>query len=130
MPTKIPRAKSKPEEMFALHIRAMEKDYPWLQGEVKRNHVFSPPRKWMIDFAWPDDLLAVEIEGGTRPFWKVLKSGKKVKVQQGRHITPQGFEDDCEKYNALTEQGWRLFRFTSRMVKDGRAIEQIRRVLG
>lgn len=103
------RPKSKPEERLALHIRALGIYQP------EREYRFHPPRKWRVDFAWPDCKVAVEVEGGTH--------------NQGRHVRAQGFEKDCEKYNALSEMGWRLFRYTSQMVKDGRAIDQIRRVV-
>lgn len=97
------------EERFALQVRVMHLPAP------EREFLFHPTRRWKIDFAWPDREIAVEIEGGT--------------YSGGRHVRPEGFELDCEKYNALAERGWRLFRFTSKMVKDGRAIDQIGRVL-
>jgi very-short-patch-repair endonuclease len=103
------KPKSKPEETLALHLRADK------LPAFKRNYKFHPSRKWMIDFAWPDLKIAVEVEGGT--------------YSQGRHVRAQGFEDDCEKYNAMVEMGWTLYRYTSRMVQDGRAIDQIRRVI-
>lgn len=109
MPTKIPRAKSKSEELFALQIEA-EKIRGWI-----REYKFRESRKWRVDFAMPFRSIAVEIEGG-------IHTG-------GRHVRGKGFEADCEKYNALAELGWILFRFTPAMVKDGRAIDQIKRVL-
>ena len=30
-------------------------------------HVFSPPRRWRFDIAWPEHMLALEIEGGVSP---------------------------------------------------------------
>lgn len=110
MPTKIPRAKSKPEELFALHLKA-EKIGGWLR-ELK----FSESRKWRVDFVWPKEIIAVEIQGGTH--------------SKGRHVRGAGYEGDCEKLNALNELGYMTFWFTSAMVKDGRAIDQIKRVLG
>ncbi len=65
-------------------------------------------RKWRFDFAWPERMVAAEVEGGT---WV-----------QGRHVRPQGFEKDCEKYNAAAVLGWRVVRFTAAMVRDGRAV--------
>lgn len=101
--------KSKPEETFALQVRALKLPEP------KRNYKFFPRRRWLIDFAWTGKKLAVEIEGGT---WS-----------RGRHVRGQGFENDCEKYNCLVEAGWTLYRYTSQMVKDGTAINQIERIL-
>lgn len=70
---------------------------PYPEREVK----FHPTRRWRIDYAWPDVRLAVEIEGG------VWSNGKK----GGRHNRGTGFVKDMEKYNALTELGWRLLRY-------------------
>lgn len=67
-----------------------------------RELVFNPPRKWRFDFAWPEKLIAVEIDGGT---W----SG-------GRHSRGTGFARDCEKLNAAALNGWRVFRFTPDML--------------
>lgn len=55
-------------------------------------------RKWRLDFALPQILVAIEIEGG---IW----SG-------GRHVRGSGFINDCEKYNAATLAGWRIVRLT------------------
>ena len=68
---------------------------------------FHPVRRWRIDWAWPAQKLAVEIEGGI--------------YSRGRHVRGAGFQKDMEKYNALTLAGWRLLRFTPAQVKDGTA---------
>ena len=76
-----------------------------------------PGRRFRFDFAWPGLMIAAEVEGGT---WNV-----------GRHVTGSGYERDCEKYNAALLEGWRVYRFTTDMVRDGRALatltEAIRR---
>ena len=73
-------------------------------------------RKWAFDFAWPGDHIACEVDGGS---WI-----------GGRHTSGSGFEKDLEKHNAATELGWRVFRFTPKMVKDGTAIATLGRLLG
>ena len=78
------------EAKFALIWRAL--GGPPLEREFR----FAPPRGWRFDFASPEDLIAIEIEGGV---W----SG-------GRHNRPRGFIDDCEKYNAAAALDWRVFR--------------------
>jgi very-short-patch-repair endonuclease len=78
-------------------------------------HRFAPPRRWRFDFAWPDRLLALEIEGGT---W----SG-------GRHVRGKGYEADCIKYSEAALLGWRVLRVTSEMVSDGRALALLERAL-
>ncbi len=72
---------------------------------------FHPVRKWRFDLAWPDRMLAVEVEGG--------------KWVQGRHQRPQGFEDDCVKYNEAALLGWRVLRVTGDMIQDGRAVKYV-----
>lgn len=59
----------------------------------------------MLDFAWVEQKLAVEIEGGT---W----------METGGHTSGTGFEKDCYKYNALMLAGWRLLRYTTTMLND------------
>jgi len=76
---------------------------------------FALPRRWRFDFAWLDEHLALEVEGGT---W-----------QTSRHTTGSGFEKDCEKYNEAACAGWTVLRVTGSMVHDGRALEYVRRAL-
>lgn len=65
-------------------------------------------RRWLFDFAWPALWLAVEIEGGT---WI-----------GGRHVTGEGYERDCRKYNAAALLGWTVLRFTGGQVENGEAL--------
>ncbi len=67
-------------------------------------HRFAPPRKWRIDYAWPEYKLALEIEGGIWTF--------------GRHVRGKGFLSDIEKYNTLTLLGWYLLRATPQDVQN------------
>ncbi len=122
MATKVPRAKSKLEATLALQIKAEKLPTPGTNVQLV------PGRRWAYDFVWLPQKIIVEVEGGTRPFYQ-WQNGKKVLVNQGRHTTAKGFEDDCEKYNAMEVLGWMLLRYTSAMVKSGKAIEQIKRVL-
>ena len=66
-------------------------------------HRFAPPRRFRFDFAWPDKLIAVELEGGV---WA-----------RGRHVRGKGYESDCEKYNLAQSLGWSVYRFTSGMLE-------------
>lgn len=97
------------EDRLAARIRAEGLPAPL------REHRFCH-RRWRFDFAWPDRMLALEVEGGT--------------YSRGRHTRPEGFERDCEKYNAAALAGWRVLRVTGRMVRDGRALVLLRRALG
>lgn len=76
---------------------------------------FHPERFWRFDFAWVEYRVAVEIEGGI--------------YCRGRHVRPQGFIADCEKYNQAALLGWRVFRFPSDQVKTGDAAAFVKRAL-
>jgi very-short-patch-repair endonuclease len=82
-----------------------------LDDGMVREHRFAAPRKWKFDFAWPELMIAVEIEGG---IWN-----------EGRHTRGAGFAADVEKYNAAAMDGWRVLRYTSAMVADGSAFNQV-----
>ena len=71
--------------------------------ELVAEHRFAPPRRWRTDRAHVGARVAIELEGGV---W----SG-------GRHTRGAGFEKDCEKYNALSADGWLLWRFTAGMLE-------------
>ena len=73
-------------------------------------------RRWAFDFAWPDQLLAVEVEGGR---WL-----------DGRHTRPDGFAADCLKYNCATLFGWRLLRVVPEWIEDGSALVLIADAFG
>lgn len=76
---------------------------------------FHPDRRWRFDFCWPDDLLAVEVEGGT---WV-----------NGRHNRGSGFEKDAEKYAEALCLGWKVLRVTGSHICTGKAIKWIRRLM-
>lgn len=102
----IPKARSVIEETLILQIRA-----DGLPAPV-REYRFHPERKWRFDLCWPDRMLGVECEGAT---WV-----------NGRHTTGAGFEKDCEKINAAQLMGYRVLRYTRRMVETGSAVDGIR----
>lgn len=80
-----------------------------------REFRFSPLRMWRFDLAYPDRLLAIEIEGGT---WV-----------RGGHSRGTGFAKDTEKYNTAALEGWVVLRFDNHAVKDGSALAVIERAL-
>ena len=83
--------------------------------EAVQEYRFHPERKWRFDFAYPDKMIAIEVEGGT---WA-----------SGRHSRGAGFQGDCEKYNEATILGWRILRFTSGMINSTNAVDTIKRLL-
>ncbi len=84
--------------------------------EPVREYRFAPPRRWRADFCYPAQKLIIEVDGGT---W-----------MRGRHVTGAGYEGDCDKLNTATMLGFRVLRFTSAHVRDGRAVALIAQALG
>jgi len=80
--------------------------------EAQPEFLFAEGRKFRFDFAWPEKMLAVEIEGGT--------------YTRGRHQRPAGFADDCRKYNHAALLGWRVLRFTGDLVRSGEGVDLVR----
>ena len=72
-------------------------------------------KDWRFDFAWPEQMLAVEIEGG---IWI-----------KGRHTRGQGFTEDCRKYSEAALMGWRVLRVVGKWVRNGEALRLIERAL-
>jgi len=101
----MPRQVSNLQQEFRFQLTA-SRNLDWVA-----EYRFHPARRWRFDFAWPEKRVALEIEGGT---WT-----------HGAHVRGKRYEQDCEKYNAAALRGWRVFRATSNMVKDGRALQTI-----
>lgn len=59
---------------------------------------FALPRRWRIDWAWPDARLGLEVDGGV---WT-----------RGRHTRGSGWVKDSEKLNTAAIMGWRMLRCT------------------
>lgn len=83
--------------------------------EPVREFMFHSEREWRFDMAYPPLLIAVEVDG------------------RGRHQTPKGYADDCEKLNAAAELGWKVLRYPVRYVQThkrrARIVEQIKRIV-
>ena len=80
-----------------------------------REYSFHPVRRWRFDMAWPDHVLAMEVEGGV---WT-----------GGRHTRGAGFIADIEKYNEAVLLGWRVLRTTGELIRRGEAIRCLERAL-
>ena len=70
-----------------------------------------PLGQWRLDFAWPVEKVAVEIDGG-------VYSG-------GSHVTGEGHDRDCAKANFALMNGWTLYRLTSTMLCKGGGFEAV-----
>lgn len=74
---------------------------------------FCPPRRFTADFAWPQFLLVVEVQGG---IWR---------TGGGAHSHPSNILRDVEKAQVALLAGWRIFPVTTDEVKNGQALELI-----
>lgn len=93
------------ERALAFQLRAVQ------ARPAQREFKFHPERRWRFDFAWPDERLAVEVEGG---IWT-----------KGAHNRGRHFNSDCDKYNAAVLAGWRVLRFTETHIRSGLAVSTI-----
>jgi len=84
-------------------------------ADLVRELKFHPVRRWRFDLAWPDEKLAVEIQGG---IWL-----------QGHHSRGQGMTDDCEKTAHALMLGWRVLPVVPSQIESGEALQWIERIL-
>lgn len=85
-----------------ISIKTLNLNWPGCVGE----HRFHPVRKWRFDFAWPEQKVAVEIDGGTA-------------LRLPSHTSIKGMERDREKSNQAALMGWTVLRYTTAMVRRG-----------
>ena len=109
------------ETEFALWLRTEPSIPTWIA-----EYRFHPDRRWRFDFAWPNERIAVEIEG-------ITHYGNGI----GRHQSAKGFVADCEKYEAALLDGWRVYRIPGPWIKDGndsvwrpQVIDTLKQLLG
>ena len=63
-----------------------------------KEYRFHDKRKWRFDYAFPNEKIAIEIDGGV---WTL-----------GRHNRPKGYIADLEKFNEAAALGWVVLKFT------------------
>lgn len=83
---------SEGEMAFANYWRWLATDLPLPIVEYR----FDPTRRWRFDFAWENERVAVEIDGG-----QYMAHG-------GRHAR----DGDRDKHNRAALLGWRVIRFS------------------
>lgn len=76
----------------------------WLKADAipslpVEEYQFHPKRRWRFDFAWPEYLIAVEVQGGG---------------PRHHHATRVGVENDYVKTCTAQAMGWRVFPMTPR----------------
>ncbi len=69
---------------------------------LEREYRFAQPRRWRADFYHKATRTLIEIEGGI--------------YGRGKHNHADGYTKDAQKYNMATALGFRLFRFTSKLL--------------
>lgn len=72
-------------------------------------------RKWRFDLAWPDKMVALEVDGGA--------------FIAGRHARGAGIRSDCEKFSEAAAMGWRVLRVLPEHVESGQALAWLERAL-
>lgn len=103
-----------------LHVPLPEREYRFAaehvgHGKGVRARLSRAGLKdWRFDFAWIEQKLAVEVEGGGG---------------MGRHTTAKGFRQDIEKYHQAMAMGWTVYRCDGALVRNGAAVALIDRLL-
>jgi len=83
--------------------------------EFEQEYRFEPSRKYRLDLAFPKQKVGIEIEGAI--------------FAAGAHSRPLGIIRDMGKHNLLILSGWRVLRYTPSQVRNGEAIEGLKRLL-
>ena len=100
---------SSPEDLLAWQIKAAKLAVP------ERQYRYAPPRKLRSDFAFPDNRLLVEVQGGV--------------FNRKAHGSITGILADIDRLNTATLTGWRLLRVTPAQVQSGEALALIEAAL-
>lgn len=95
-------------------ITGFVREYPFATGIGRR---------WLFDFAWQVEKIAVEFEG------LCIRRVEGVIMLGGRHATISGFTEDCVKYNAASSMGWTVLRYVASHVRDGSLYDQVAKML-
>ena len=136
--------------LFALRPNKPKIDLP-IETQIKALKLPTPEpeykfatsigRKWAFDLAWPEHLIAFEIEGGVfgrmitvmngwyhkgKGRTEPIPPGTKIRLGGG-HSSGPGIERDIEKYNHAACLGWIVIRATTRQIRDGIAITMLER---
>jgi hypothetical protein len=85
--------------------------------------VFAPPRKWRADYAWVDQKVIVEKQGG------VYRGGRRGGTKLGGHSSVQGLRRDWEKATAAQLAGFLYLQFTPQQLDSGEVLPTLTRIL-
>lgn len=134
-------AESKLEAEFALQLRS-EKSIPTYEREFNfvrqllgtqdgfkirsKIHMLTkdsgfPVGDWRFDFAWPEHMIAAEIQGIGRK-----ANGRVDFLGTGAHQTVKGMTRDARKYNYANLLGWDVYLITPPMINDLTGLEMLK----
>ena len=100
---------SKLEELLACQIRDAAVPVP------KREHCCVSSRGFRWDFAWPELMLAVEVQG---QIWS-----------KGAHSSGVGILRDHEKHNLATVAGWRVLYASGNTIRTGEFFKYLLQII-
>lgn len=87
---------------------------------------FHPTRRWRFDFAWRDEKVALEVEGGVFGY---INPQTMRRHGRGAHGSVAGILNDMEKYNEAALHGWRLLRVLPGKLYSQPTIDMLKRAL-
>lgn len=96
----------KPEELYAELIEAIEEGTgikPVVEYRVYQNMTRTDKGQINFDFAFPEQQIALEVEGGV---WT-----------NGGHSRGKGYTEDCMRMNRAVLLGWKVLRITGPQAK-------------
>lgn len=97
------------EQTFLLMLKARKIPTPKVEFR------YHPIRKFRLDFAWPEYLVGLEVDGG---IWT-----------SGAHGRGTGITRDQEKTNLAAGLGWRILRCTPGKLATSDTLDHISRAL-
>jgi hypothetical protein len=101
-----------PKNLFIFLARCIARDHGC---RCVFEHRFHPHRRWRFDVAFPEKMIAAEIDGAV---WV-----------QGRHTRGKGFIGDQEKTNEAQLLGWQVYRFVPADLESGKFLDVLYRAL-
>ena len=97
------------EQTFLLTLKARKMPTPTLE------YVFAPPRRFRLDYAWVEQKVGLEVDGG---IWT-----------GGAHGRGTGILRDQTKTNLAAGLGWRILRCTPSKLMADETLDYIARAL-
>lgn len=119
----MPKKRSKPEAELELQLRAMLPTHGWCYQE---QYPWNPHRQFAADVAiWP---CPEDARMGNLPLLVEIDGAKK--GAPGAHQRVDGIDYDCRRQADALVLGYRVLRVSSRMVRDGTALQYIEQLMG